>query len=299
MDRRRALAGLAALAAGMLPGRSRAMTAERMLTRPIPGTKEVLPVIGLGTWQTFDVDAGAATPLREVLRAFAAAGGRVVDSSPMYGRAESVTGVLTTELDLNAGLFLASKVWTRGREAGERELARTLARMGRERLDLLQVHNLLDAETHLRTLAEWQAAGRVRYIGITHWSESAYPAVERLLARDERIDFLQINYSVAERAAAQRILPLAAERGVAVLVNRPFAEGALFRQVRGRALPAWAADIGCTAWSQLFLKYIVAHPAVTCVIPATSNPAHLRENVLAGTGTLPDAAMRRRIEQAL
>lgn len=299
MDRRRALVGLAALAAGMLPGRSRAVTAEPMLTRPIPGTKEVLPVIGLGTWQTFDVDAAATSPLREVLRAFAAAGGRVVDSSPMYGRAEAVTGALTTELQLNAGLFLASKVWTRGREAGERELARTLARMGRERLDLLQVHNLLDVATHLRTLAEWQAAGRVRYIGITHWSESAYPAVERLLARDERIDFLQINYSVAEREAAQRILPLAAERGVAVLVNRPFAEGALFRRVRGRAVPAWAAEIGCTAWSQLFLKYIVAHPAVTCVIPATSNPAHLRENVLAGTGTLPDAVMRRRIEQAL
>lgn len=299
MKRRAAVVGLAAMAAAGLGGWRRVMGQEAMRRRRLPGSEESLPVVGLGTWQTFDVAGAETGPLREVVRAFAELGGRVIDSSPMYGRAEEVTGTLTSELGRNDQLFLASKVWTRGRTAGEREMERTLARLQRRRLDLMQVHNLLDAETHLATLAQWKTARRVRYIGITHYSARAYPEVERLLARDERIDFLQINYSLAEREAERRILPLAAERGVAVLINRPFAEGALFRRVRGTPLPAFASELECSAWSQLLLKYILAHPAVTCVIPATSNPAHLRENMLAGYGPLPDEELRRRIERAV
>jgi diketogulonate reductase-like aldo/keto reductase len=264
--------------------------------RAIPSTRETVPVIGLGTWQTFDVSAGAArAPLREVLQRFVELGGRIVDSSPMYGRAESVVGELAAELGLRDKLFIATKVWTSGRDAGITQMNESMRRLRTPpRLDLMQVHNLVDWRTHLRTLAEWKRAGRVRYVGVTHYTAGAYAELEQVL-QSEPLDFVQLNYSVVEREAERRLLPLAADRGLAVLVNRPFAEGALFRRVRGQTLPPWAAEAGCRSWAQLFLKWIVAHPAVTCVIPATSRPEHLEDNMQAGAGPLPDAALRDRI----
>jgi diketogulonate reductase-like aldo/keto reductase len=290
LSRRAVLTMMAAAAAG-----GGAAAAPGPLTRPIPGGGETLPVIGLGTWQTFDVaDARARGPLRDVLRRFVELGGRVVDSSPMYGAAEAVVGDLAVELGVRDRLFVATKVWTSGRTAGVAQLERSLERLRGKRLDLLQVHNLVDWPTHLRTLREWKDAGRVRYIGVTHYTASAYGELERVM-RAEPIDFVQLNYSPLEREAEQRLLPLARERRIAVLVNRPFAEGALFARVRGRIPPAWAADLDCDSWAQLALKWIVAHPAVTCVIPATSRPEHLADNMKAGAGRLPDAAARDRI----
>jgi diketogulonate reductase-like aldo/keto reductase len=265
------------------------------IVRAIPASKETLPVIGLGTWQTFDVGAGAERqPLRRVLQRFVELGGRVVDSSPMYGRAESVVGDLAAELGLRDKLFVATKVWTSGREAGIAQMDESLRRLRAARLDLMQVHNLVDWRTHVRTLGEWKRAGRVRYLGVTHYTAGAYGELEQVM-KSEPLDFVQLNYSLLEREAERRLLPLAADRGIAVLVNRPFAEGALFRRVRGQTLPPWAAEIGCGSWAPLFLKWIVAHPAVTCVIPATSRPEHLEDNMQAGTGALPDAAVRDRI----
>jgi diketogulonate reductase-like aldo/keto reductase len=222
------------------------------------------------------------------------AGGTVVDSSPMYGQAETVVGDLAAELNLHPSLFVATKVWTQGREAGVAQMERSRQRLRVARLDLLQVHNLVDWPTHLRTLRDWKAAGRVRYLGVTHYTASAYGELERIM-RSEPLDFVQLNYSLAEPEAEHRLLPLAGERGIAVLVNRPYAEGALFRHVRGRPLPPWAAELGCQSWGQFFLKWILAHPAVTCVIPATSKPEHLADNMAAGTGVLPDPATRARM----
>ena len=291
MDRREFLGGLAGLAMS-----GAVMAAGPMHTRRIPATGEMLPVIGLGTWQTFDVggDAGARGPLRDVLKALFDAGGRVVDSSPMYGTSESVVGELCAALELCAPLFLATKVWTQGREEGVRQMERSIERMRAGRMDLMQVHNLVDVETHTRTLQAWKAEGRVRYVGITHYTASAHGAVERWL-RTRQYDFVQINYSLDEPQAAERLLPLARDLGVAVMVNRPFATGGMFRHVRGKALPAWAAELGIASWAQFFLKWIVSHPAVTCVIPATGNPAHMRDNALAGLGPMPDEAGRRRM----
>ena len=271
-----------------------------MLTRPIPSTGEALPVVGLGTWQTFDVGAGAAdrAPLREVLAAFLDGGGRVIDSSPMYGRAEGVVGDLLAERARGTrpspAPFLATKVWTSGRERGEEQM-RTSARLMRaERLDLLQVHNLLDWRTHLETLRAWKKQGKVRYIGVTHYQLGAFAELERIVSK-EGVDFVQLPYSLVTRRAEERLLPAAAAHGVAVLVMRPFEEGALFARVGGRPLPAWAPEIDCQSWAQLFLKFILAHPAVTCPIPATSKPKHLVDNLGAARGRLPDAAMRRRM----
>jgi diketogulonate reductase-like aldo/keto reductase len=265
------------------------------ILRAIPASKETLPVIGLGTWQTFDVGAGAARePLRRVLQRFVELGGRVVDSSPMYGRAESVVGDLAAELGLRDKLFVATKVWTSGREAGIAQMEESVRRLRAGRLDLMQVHNLVDWRTHLRTLGEWKRAGRVRYVGVTHYTAGAYGELEQVM-KSEPLDFVQLNYSLLEREAERRLLPLAADRGIAVLVNRPFAEGGLFRRVHGQTLPPWAAEIGCRSWATLFLKWIVGHPAVTCVIPATSRPEHLEDNMQAATGPVPDAAMRDRI----
>jgi aryl-alcohol dehydrogenase-like predicted oxidoreductase len=267
-----------------------------MLTRPIPRTGERLPAVGLGTWQTFDVgeDLADRAPLAEVLRRFLAGGGTVIDTSPMYGRAERVTGDLLAASPPPQRPFLATKVWTRGREAGEAQLAESVRRLRAGPLDLAQVHNLLDVGAHLPTLRAWQGAGRVRYVGITHYTPSAFPELERLI-RAERLDFVQLPYSIATRAAEARLLPAAAETGTAVLVNRPFEEGELFRRVKGRALPGWADELGCTSWAEVFLKFILGHPAVTCVLPATSKAAHLEENLRAGRGPLPDEALRRRM----
>jgi aryl-alcohol dehydrogenase-like predicted oxidoreductase len=270
------------------------------LTRLIPATGEPLPAVGLGTWRAFDAGATAAerAPLREVLGRFVALGGRVVDSSPMYGAAESVVGDLAAELGLHDSLFVASKVWTTGRKAGLAQMERSRQRLRAGRLDLLQVHNLTDWRTHLGALREWKAAGRVRYLGVTHYTASAHAALERVIAV-EPLDFLQVNYSLAEPEAGERLLPLARDRGLAVLVNRPYAGGALFRRVHGRALPPWAGALGCARWSQVFLKWILAHPAVTCVIPATSRPEHLDDNLAAGAGPLPDARERARLANYL
>jgi diketogulonate reductase-like aldo/keto reductase len=283
-----------AAAAAATPGRGAAGPA--VLERRIPSSGETIAAIGLGTWRTFDVGTAATerAPRKEVLKTFADLGGRVIDSSPMYGAAESVIGDLAADLAVGDKLFLATKVWTSGRDAGVAQMEQSLRRLRSRRLDLMQIHNLLDWRTHLRTLQEWKQAGRIRYLGVTHYTASAYDELERVL-RGETLDFVQVNYSVGEREAERRILPLARDRGIAVLANRPFAEGGLFQRVRGRALPAWAAELDCESWAQLFLKWILAHPAVTCVIPATSRPEHLVDNMKAGVGDLPGAASRERM----
>jgi diketogulonate reductase-like aldo/keto reductase len=269
-----------------------------MLAKKIPSTGEELPVIGVGTWQTFDAgdDPAARAPLAEVLKLFAQAGGRVVDSSPMYGTSESVAGDLIAQLGLREQLFIATKVWTSGREEGIRQMNESFRRLRVARMDLMQVHNLVDVATHTKTLQEWKKEGRVRYIGITHYTASAYAEVEHWM-RTRAYDFLQINYSLAEREAEQRILPLARELDIAVIANRPFAEGALFRTTKGKALPPWAADLGIASWAQYFLKWIVGHPAMNCAIPGTAKPEHMRDNSAAGMGTLPDGAARKKMLQ--
>ena len=236
--------------------------------------------------------------LAEVLRRFAAHGGRVVDSSPMYGQAERVVGDLTAEQGLREKLFLATKVWISGRDAGIQQMENSFRLMRAGRMDLMQVHNLLDVATHAKTLREWKSAGRIRYLGITHYHAGAHADLERLLKTREW-DFAQFNYSLAEPEAETRLLPACAELGVAVIVNRPFAEGALFRRVKGKELPPWAAEIGCASWAQFFLKWILSHPAVTCAIPGTSKSTHLEDNLQAGVGRLPDPATRRRMAEYL
>lgn len=297
--RRRALLVAAAAAAAPAifkpPPALSALAQSRLMSKRVPASGEALPVIGLGTWQTFDVH-GDSAPQREVLKLFADLGGRVVDSSPMYGAAEALLGGLSAELGLRERLFMATKVWTTGREEGVRQMEASFKRMRVERMDLLQVHNLVDVGTHAQTLKKWKDQGRVRYVGITHYTASAYVEVERELKR-EPYDFLQINYSLGEREAERRLLPLCLERKVAVIANRPFAEGALFRRARGKPLPAWAAELGIESWAQYFLKWIVSHPAVTCAIPATANPAHMRDNLGAARGALPDEAARRRMAE--
>jgi diketogulonate reductase-like aldo/keto reductase len=289
--RRRALLAALALAAAVRPARAQ----DRIHKKNIPSSGEALPVIGIGTWQTFDV-RGDTAPLREVLKAFSQAGGRMVDSSPMYGAAESVVGDLSAELGLRKRLFIATKVWTRGREEGIRQMQSSFRRMRVERMDLMQVHNLVDVASHTETLKAWKAQNRVRYIGITHYTASAYAEIERWLKTGD-YDFVQVNYSLGERDAENRLLPLARERKVGVIVNRPFAEGALFARVKGKPLPGWAAELGIRSWAQYFLKWIVAHPAVTCAIPATAKPEHIRDNMGAGVGALPDESARKRMAE--
>lgn len=302
MSRRKAARLIAASAAGLLLSRNRAVAQNKdsIIQRAIPSTGEELPVIGLGTWQAFDVGTSAAErqPLREVLARFVQLGGKLIDSSPMYGRAEAVIGDLTGKLEPRDSLFLATKVWTTGREAGIKLMERSLDLLQAKRIDLMQVHNLVDARTHLATLREWKQQGRIRYIGITHYTADSHGEVARMLEK-ERVDFVQINYSILEREAEERVLPVAKDRGVAVIVNRPFGGGGLFGRVRGKPLPDWAAEFDCTSWAQFFLKWIVANPIVTCAIPATSNPRHLEDNMQGGIGRLPDARMRQRIFEAV
>ncbi len=265
-----------------------------LLARRIPKTDEAVPAVGLGTWQVFDVagNAGELAQARETLKAFAELGGRVVDSAPMYGSSESVTGQLAVELGLQGKLFVATKVWTSGREAGIRQMQDSMKKLRVERLDLMQVHNLVDAPTHLATLREWKRSGKVRYVGVTHYHAGAHEELEKFLKPGD-LDFVQVNYSLAEPEAAQRLLRVAADTRTAVIANRPFAEGAMFARVKGKALPAWASEIGCASWAQFFLKWILAQPAVTCVIPGTRNPKHIADNLGAAAGALPDEAMRR------
>ena len=277
-----------------------AAESSTMLTRMIPSSGETLPVIGLGTWRAFDVDltSDIRRQLEEVLSVFVKLSGRAIDSSPMYGRAEEVIGELAAALGIREKLFLATKVWTRGKENGIKSIQRSMALLRTNRIDLMQVHNLLDVHTHLATLRQWKEQGRIRYIGVTHYNSSAFPEIEKIL-RTEKLDFLQINYSLMEPEAEQRVLPVTQERRIAVLVNRPFGGGDIFERVRSKPLPDWAAEFDCRSWAQFFLKWIIAHPAVTCVIPATDKPRHLEDNMLAGIGPLPDAKMRRRMVELL
>jgi aryl-alcohol dehydrogenase-like predicted oxidoreductase len=270
--------------------------APSILTRKIPSSGEKLPVIGLGTWQTFNAEPASAErkPLEEVVQAFANLGGKVVDTSPMYGRSEAMLGEIVASLNLRDRLFLATKVWTSGRLAGIRQMEESMRRLQAARIDLMQVHNLVDASTQLETLQEWKREGRIRYIGITHYTAGGHEAMAQMVA-SQPLDFIQINYSVGEREAERRLLPLAIDRGVAVIANRPFAGGDLFRRLRGKPLPDWAAEIDCDSWAQVLLKFVISNPAITCAIPATSKVAHLRDDMKAGHGNLPNPKLRDRI----
>jgi diketogulonate reductase-like aldo/keto reductase len=287
--------GAAAALAAIAPARGEEGGAG-MLSRAIPSTGERLPVIGLGTSGVFDAgkDPAERAPLEEVLDILVASGGSLLDTSPMYGRAEEVAGDLIAARQLRSRMFLATKVWTRGREAGLEQIETSMRRLRSPKLDLVQVHNLVDVATQLATLHGLKQQGRVRYVGVTHYTVASHADLERILQK-EQIDFLQLNYSIGTRNAEARLLPLAAERKVAVLVNRPFEDGALFDRVRGQALPRWAAEIDCESWAQFFLKFILGHPSVTCVIPATAKPRHMRDNAAAGRGRMPDPEMRERM----
>ena len=267
-----------------------------MQTRPIPFSGEQLPVIGCGTYRGFDVRAESATygRLHQVIAALFAAGGSVIDSSPMYGRAEAVTGELLAESNAHTKAFIATKVWTRGREAGIAQMQNSFKLLKTDKIDLMQIHNLLDWKIHLPILREWKAAGRIRYVGITHYTSSAFADLEAVM-RAEPLDFVQLNYSAVDRAAERRLLPLAAERGIAVIANYPLASGSALRAVSAHPLPGWAAEIDCTSWAQLLLKFVVSHPAVACAIPGTGDPEHMADNAGAGTGRMPDKEMRARI----
>jgi diketogulonate reductase-like aldo/keto reductase len=285
-----------ACALGALLMAQKSPAANGPLARRVPKTGEAIPAVGLGTWQVFDVasDANEKAQAREALKVFVELGGRVIDSSPMYGSSESVTGELAAALGIGAKLFVATKVWTSGKQAGIRQMEDSMRKLRVERLDLMQVHNLVDAGTHLATLRDWKKAGRVRYLGVTHYHAGAHGDLEKYIKPGE-IDFVQVNYSLAEPEADRRLLAVAADSRTAVIVNRPFAEGAMFRRVKEKPVPDWAKEIGCASWAQFFLKWILGHPAVTCAIPGTRNPKHVADNLGAASGPLPEEAMRKRM----
>lgn len=289
------MAGLG-LALALEPGLAQAPRAP--LTKPIPATGERLPVIGVGSWLTFDAGTAPATlaRLQPVLQTFFDHGGRLIDSSPMYGTAERVIGDLLPRVKGKESLFAASKVWIYGQALGRRQMEASRKLWGVPRFDLMQIHNMLDWEGHLEGLREMKREGRIRYIGITTSHGRRH---DELLAAMQKadFDFVQFTYGLHDREPERRLLPLAAERRMAVIANRPFDGGALFGRVRGRPLPDWAGEIDCANWAQFFLKFAVSHPAVTCAIPATSNPDHMRENMGANFGRLPDTALRRRMAQ--
>lgn len=294
--RRRALlkaAGAAALLSAMTETHS---APAGLITRAIPRSGERLPAIGLGTYQTFDVPTGqlAGTELKDTLQRFIELGGKVVDSSPMYGHAEAAVGTLATALNQRASLFLATKVWTTGRADGIRQMEESARLLQSKVIDLMQVHNLLDLKTHLPVLRDWKKSGRIRYLGITHYTAGAHAELEKLVKTGD-FDFLQINYSLDEPEAESRLLPACADSGTATLINRPFSQAGLFSQVRGKPLPPWCADIDCASWAQFFLKWIISHPAVTCAIPGTRLVRHIEDNMAACTGRLPDAAARKKM----
>jgi diketogulonate reductase-like aldo/keto reductase len=293
--RRRAIGAIGALS-GLIASPALARTAP-LLTKPIPRSGEPLPVVGLGSWITFNVgtDRAGREASFQVMRAFFEQGGRMIDSSPMYGSSQPVIGEALARLAHPKALFSAEKVWVGGDGArGAAQIEATRAFWGVPRLDLIQVHNLLAWEQHLPRLLEMKAAGRVRYVGITTSEGRRHDEIERVM-RQQPIDFVQVSYNLLDREIEERILPLAAERGIAVIANRPFREGALLRQLARHALPGWAAEIGCRHWAQVALKFVVSHPALTCAIPATSRVEHLLQNMAAARGPLPDAALRRRM----
>jgi diketogulonate reductase-like aldo/keto reductase len=311
MQRREFIAGVSAVASAAAAGASLAHPAHEsaeskaVLLRKIPSTGEKLPVIGLGTSGPFEVapDSSEKDALRAVVQAFFASGSTVVDTSPMYSTAEAVLGdLLTTEQQ--AAAFIATKVWTpnsngRAEAAGIEQMERSMGLLKRpKRVELMQVHNLVDLDAHLKTLRAWKEQGKIRYIGVTHYTVGSYPQLIDVLNR-EKLDFIQFNYSAVTRDAEQRLLPLCADKGVAVLVNRAFEDGKLFAQVKGKPVPEWAAEFDATSWAQIFLKYVVAHPAVTCVIPATGKLRNLLDNLAAGQGALPNNAQKAKIVAAL
>ncbi|WP_439581438.1 aldo/keto reductase [Dyadobacter bucti] len=269
---------------------------KMILQRAIPATGEKIPAVGLGSWQQFDVgaSAGERASLKEVIQKMNELGGKVIDASPMYGRAEHVIGDLTRDLKLNDQFFLATKVWTTGKQAGIDQMNESLQKMDRKTMDLMQIHNLQDWQTHLKTLRDWKSQGRIRYIGITHYTDSAHARLEEIV-KSKAVDFVQFNYSIRSRNAEKSLLNAARDNGVAVIINEPFEQGALFRAVKGKDLPAWAADYDISSWAQLFLKYILGNEAVTCVIPGTSEVKHLTDNLGAGLGRLPDQAGRKKM----
>jgi diketogulonate reductase-like aldo/keto reductase len=297
VDRRsflRLMGGLAA-SLGCYPSALSAQQAA-VIKKAIPSTGERLPVIGMGTSRTFDAgdDPQLQSTLLEVLQIFFDRGGAVIDSSPMYGSAEKVTGDLLKRISIKKSLFAATKVWTDGRQEGIEQMKRSMQLMGVERFDLMQIHNLRDWQVHLETLKAWKSEGKVRYIGITTSHGRFHDELEAIL-EIEPFDFVQFSYNIANRVVEQRLLPIAAERGMATLINRPFQRGDLFRQVKGKPLPDWADEFDCASWGQFFLKFVVSHPAVTCAIPATSKPHHMMDNMGAGFGRLPDAALRKKM----
>jgi diketogulonate reductase-like aldo/keto reductase len=267
-----------------------------IITKPIPASGERLPVIGLGTSRVFDVgrDVAELSKLREVVSILASVEHSLLDTSPMYGEAERVTGDLVENLAVRKQLFFATKVWTDGREAGIKQMQESQRLLKTRTIDLMQIHNLVDWQTHIKTLRDWKEQGIIRYLGITHYTQGAHDAVIRVMQQTP-LDFLQINYSLAEPEADTKVLPMALEKGIAVIANRPFARGALFRATRGQSLPDWAAEIDCDSWAQFFLKFVVSHPAITCAIPATSKAVHMLDNQLAGKGRLPDSSTRERM----
>ena len=283
-----------AIALGIAPNLS-FPESEKMLTRPIPGTDESIPVVGLGTWEVFDV-TGSCEEIairKEIVDQLVARGGSLIDSSPMYRRSEEIVGDIIKAGGNRDDLFLATKVWADGKSAGESQMQRSIELMNAGVIDLMQVHNLRDTDIHMAAIQEWQEEGRIRYNGITHYTASAHRSMESAM-QEYNPQFIQINYSVGEREAEQRVLPLAQELGIAVLINRPYMEGRLFSAVRNQELPDWATDFA-QSWGQFFLKFIIGHPAVTCVIPATSKPHHMVDNLGAGFGPLPDSATRQKM----
>lgn len=297
LSRRDALKIIGCTGAGMICDPLSAFAAgSDMLTRAIPSSGEKIPVVGLGTWRQFDVGNSSSDrqPLLSVLRKMSAIGGRVIDSSPMYARSEEVIGDLSQETSVADNFFYATKVWTSGKREGIDQMTASFKKMRRSKMDLMQVHNLIDWQTHLETLRRWKEEGKVRYIGITHYTDSAHDDLEKIV-RTERLDFVQFNYSIRNRHAEQRLLGAARDRGTAVIINQPFESGSLFDHVAGKSLPEWASELEIKNWAQFFLKYIISHPAVTCAIPGTSNPDHLVENMQAAYGIIPDARSRKKM----
>lgn len=265
-----------------------------MISRIIPSSGEALPVIGLGTWQTFDVTSEAYPKLKEVLNKMHIAGATLIDSSPMYGKAEQVIGDITNTMPTANDFFYATKVWTTGLQQGIQQMDASMQKMRRTNVDLMQIHNLSDWKTHLPQLRRWKETGKIRYIGITHYTDASHEELERILKAEE-LDFVQFNYSITARHAEKRLLDVAASLGVATLINRPFGEGKLFNIVKGKPLPDWVHEMGIDNWAAFFLQYIIAHPAVTCVIPATGNPMHVADNLKAGEKNLPGAKARQKM----
>lgn len=297
ISRRHFLQGLGMMSAGLALMPLAALGQNRRpITRAIPSSGERIPVIGMGTSRTFDVgdDPAVREQLQEVLQAFFDNGGALIDSSPMYGNAEEVVGDLLKNVRNKDALFAATKVWTYGRQAGIDQMQRSMQRMGVAKMDLMQIHNLRDWKVHLPTLRQWKAEGKIRYIGITTSHGRSHAELEQIM-RSEALDFVQFTYNIGNRTVEERLLPLAADRGIATLINRPYQRGALFKKVKGQSLPEWSKEFDCRSWGNFFLKFILSHPAVTCIIPATSKVRHMQDNMAGGVGKLPTQEMRRRM----